>query len=59
MNKFFSASPLWQNAGLFLVRVAVGLMLIYHGKELFEIVQMKKYAGWDQSVFLNGPVHAL
>lgn len=47
MNKFFSASPLWQNAGIFLLRIAVGLMLIYHGKEVFEVAKMKEYAGWD------------
>lgn len=47
MNKFFSASPLWQNSGIFMLRLIVGFLLIYHGKELLDPVKMKEYAGWD------------
>jgi putative oxidoreductase len=46
MNKFLSPSPIWQNAGLFLVRIIIGAFLIYHGKEVFDAVKMKEYAGW-------------
>jgi len=47
MNRFFSASPLWQNNGLALIRIIVGLALIYHGCEMFNTTTMNKYFKWD------------
>jgi putative oxidoreductase len=47
MNKFFSASPLWQTAGITLVRVTLGIFLIYHGWEIFNKVKMDEYSTWD------------
>ena len=47
MSKFFSPSPFWQNAGLFLVRIMIGFFLIYHGKEVFDAAKMQEYVKWD------------
>jgi putative oxidoreductase len=47
MNKLLSPSPVWQNAGLFLIRIVISFFLIYHGKEVFDAVKMKEYEGWD------------
>lgn len=47
MNKFFSSSPVWQNTGLALVRVILGLFLVYHGWEVFNAGKMTEYLAWD------------
>ena len=47
MNKLFSSQPLWQNKGIGIIRIIIGLFLIYHGKEVFDAAQMKEYTGWD------------
>lgn len=47
MNKFFSSSPVWQNTGLALVRVILGLFLVYHGWEVFNAGKMNEYLAWD------------
>ena len=47
MNRFFSPSPLWQQDGLFLVRVITGSLIIMHGIEIFEPEIMKNYLSWD------------
>ena len=54
MMKFFSSSPLWQTAGLTLVRWAVGAFLIYHGCEIFNDAIVNKYLQWDQFKNSNG-----
>jgi len=46
--KFFSSSPLWQTAGLTLIRLTVGAFLIYHGWEIFSETTINKYLQWDQ-----------
>jgi putative oxidoreductase len=47
MNRFFSSAPVWQNTGLALVRITLGLFLVYHGWELFDTAKMNEYMGWD------------
>ena len=47
MNKFFSPSPLWQTAGLTLVRLTVSYFMIYHGWEIFNAEKMNGYLQWD------------
>ena len=54
MMKFFSSGPLWQTAGLTLVRWAVGAFLIYHGCEIFNDAIVNKYLEWDQFKNSNG-----
>jgi putative oxidoreductase len=48
MKKIFSSSPVWQNTGLALIRIIVGLFMIYHGWEIFDEEKMKDYLTWDQ-----------
>ena len=47
MNKLFSTAPIWQNTGIFLLRIMVASLLIYHGWEVFDAEKMKEYAKWD------------
>jgi putative oxidoreductase len=47
MNNFFSPSSFWQNNGLALIRMIVGIFLIYHGWELFSAAKMNEYLKWD------------
>ena len=47
MNRFFSPSPVWQNNGLALIRVIIGISLIYHGWEIFSADKMNEYLKWD------------
>jgi putative oxidoreductase len=51
MNTFFSASPIWLNNGIAIIRISVGALLVYHGQEVFNPELMKSYAEWD--VFKN------
>ena len=47
MNRFFSSEPVWQTAGLTLIRFIVGSFMIYHGLELFDKKIMDGYLQWD------------
>ena len=47
MNRLLSSSPLWQTAGLTLVRLVVGYFMIYHGWEVFSTEKMNGYLEWD------------
>jgi putative oxidoreductase len=51
MKNFFSPSPIWQQSGLGLIRILVGVFLIYHGWEVLDAEKMKEYASWD--IFKN------
>lgn len=56
MKTFFSPSPLFQNTGLALVRVSMGLFLFYHGYEVFNESIMEKYFSWDVFKTEYGPL---
>lgn len=47
MKSFFSAESLFRDSGLTFIRIFVGLLLVYHGWEVFDPKQMKEYAAWD------------
>lgn len=47
MTNFLSPAPLWQNAGIGLIRIVVGLFLIFHGWEVFDPEKIKGYTTWD------------
>lgn len=47
MKKFFSTQPIWYDGGLFVVRLILGIFMVYHGWEIFDKVKMNEYAGWD------------
>ncbi len=47
MNNFFSAKPPGTYTIIFILRVIIGLFLIYHGREVFDAAKMNEYAQWD------------
>jgi putative oxidoreductase len=47
MKRFFSTEGIMQDAGLASVRIIVGLLLLYHGWEVFDPIKMKEYAVWE------------
>ena len=51
MKKFLSPTPIFQNNGLAIVRCIMGILLIYHGFEIFDAGIISRYLGWD--VFKN------
>lgn len=53
MNKIFSPLPLWQTNGIALIRIIIGLSLIYHGSEMFDRGTMNDYFKWD--MFKDSP----
>ena len=55
MNKFFSAAPLMQQEGLAIIRIIVGLFMIYHGFEIFDKETMMGYATWAQFKEMPSP----
>ncbi|MDP9229114.1 MAG: DoxX family protein [Bacteroidota bacterium] len=55
MQKLFSLSPLWQNSGLALIKIIVGLFMVYHGWEVFDAEKMKEYTTWDSFKGFSSP----
>lgn len=53
MNILFSSSPIQLHNALAATRIAVGLLIVYHGQEVFNPELMKGYAGWE--VFKDMP----
>ncbi len=47
MKKLFSTDAILPETGLAFVRIIVGLFLVYHGWEVFDVAKMKEYAAWD------------
>ncbi|HEX5024392.1 MAG TPA: DoxX family protein, partial [Agriterribacter sp.] len=47
MNKFFSPYPVALMGGLAIIRILVGLLMTYHGWEIFDAAIMKEYTTWD------------
>ena len=47
MSRLTSSEPLWGNHGLGVVRIIVGLLMVYHGHEVFRPDIMKSYLEWD------------
>jgi len=47
MHKLLSPVPLWQNNGLAILRIITGLLMAYHGLEIFDRAKMLPYLEWD------------
>jgi putative oxidoreductase len=47
MNKLFSNGPIAANQAIAIIRIIVGLLLIYHGHEVFRPDVMKGYTDWE------------
>ena len=55
MNNFFSSSPLLQQEGLGIIRMIVGLFMLYHGFEIFDAAIMRDYTTWAQFIKMPSP----
>ena len=47
MQSFFSTTPFYQESVLAILRIIVGLLLIYHGYEVFDAKLMQGYLEWE------------
>ncbi|HNR72583.1 MAG TPA: DoxX family protein [Cyclobacteriaceae bacterium] len=47
MKKLFVSDPIYPEKALAVVRIVVGLLLIYHGLEVFDRDTMQSYLTWD------------
>lgn len=47
MRKLFSATPIYPDKALGSIRIVVGLLLAYHGCEVFDRETMQSYLTWD------------
>ncbi len=47
MHSFFSTTPFYRESILAILRIIIGLLLIYHGYEVFDATTMKGYLEWD------------
>jgi len=56
MNKLFSTEPLWQTNGLVLLRIITGLLMAYHGLEVFKPELIKGYSEWEVIKKLPSPL---
>ena len=54
-NALFSPQPLWQNNGLAILRIITGMLMTYHGAEIFDRTKMLPYLEWDVIKSLPAP----
>jgi putative oxidoreductase len=47
MKAFFSPAPYFPDRIVAVVRIIVGLLMVYHGQEVFDSKLMQEYAKWD------------
>jgi len=53
IKTFFSPGPIWRDGGLALIRIMVGMFMIYHGSEVFDKSLMNEYG--ERLTKLNFP----
>lgn len=51
MSRFLSPISINTKAIIGILRIIIGVMMVYHGWEVFSIAQIKEYAQWD--IFKN------
>lgn len=56
LNKYLAPYPLWQNNGLVILRILTGLLMAYHGWEVFDNQKMSEYAKWDVIKSMPSPL---
>lgn len=54
-SKIFSSDPVSVEKGLAIVRIIAGLLMAYHGLEIFNRELMSEYANWDSINGLPAP----
>ena len=55
IKKLFSADSLWRDYGLAGIRILTGLLIAYHGAEIFSRKAMEVYLTWDVIKALPAP----
>ncbi|MEO5682827.1 MAG: DoxX family protein [Chitinophagaceae bacterium] len=55
MNKFLSPLPYMQQEGLAIIRIIVGLLMVFHGFEIFDTETMQGYTTWAQFKEMPSP----
>jgi putative oxidoreductase len=56
IKSFLSPSPIWLPNGIATLRITIGLLLTYHGLEVFNSELMQEYTSWES---FEGPNAAL
>lgn len=56
MKKLLSPQPIWQHCGVAFIRIFTGILLSYHGKEVFDAALMQGYADWDMFKIKANPM---
>jgi putative oxidoreductase len=46
MKKLFSSTPIYPDRAIAIIRIAVGLLMAYHGLEVFDRETMQSYLTW-------------
>ena len=54
-SNLFFIRPLWQNTGLAILRIITGLLITYHGLEIFDSNKMNDYLTWEVVKSLPAP----
>ena len=55
MDRFFSSNPIRPQSGLLVIRIITGLLMTYHGWEVFDAQTMKGYFDWDAFKGFSSP----
>lgn len=55
-HPLISAEPLWSSTGLATFRIIIGLLMAYHGMEIFQPEVMDSYQTWDVIKQMPSPV---
>ena len=55
-GRLFTTAGLWQSKGLAIIRILVGLLMAYHGLEIFDNAKTQEYLKWDVIKALPAPV---
>ena len=54
-NVLLSSQPLWRDNGLAVLRIITGMLMTYHGAEIFDRTKMLPYMEWDVIKSLPAP----
>lgn len=54
---FLSPPAFWQHLGFTIIRMITGLLMVYHGWEVFDSSKMEEYGNWD--MFKNYSSHSV
>ena len=54
-NRLFSPNPLWNDYGLVVLPIITGLLMTYHGWEVFDSKKKEPYLTWDVIKILPAP----